>query len=371
MTAPPGVTEVPDDGDDIRRHRFAGVPYKRRTKDRHGVLRGTVALADGEGPTAEREVAGFPSIARLYRLQPGLERVFGQQEFVAEEKLDGYNVRLFRHAGRLLASTRGGFICPFTTEWAQIWAEDSGVGPFFEAYPGRVLCGEVIGDNPYNHQRDPELPAGAHFRTFEIVDEQGRFLAPETRYELADRYELPHVPTFGRHHAGNPEPLYDTLRRLDAAGREGVVMKSLDAWRAVKFVTPASDITDILDTMPVAFDLPCGFFQNRYTRASMAIRELALDEQEYARRLGSAFIQGCPRSRTFREASEHYVIHVLERATWELLREQLAQQVEIACDTVDDVRLRGRDMLRIAFRRRYQRSSHRYHRMLQGYLYMD
>lgn len=68
----------------------------------------------------------------------------GRRSFYAEEKLDGYNVRLFCHNGAYYALTRGGFVCPFTTEWAEIWAQRHGLGAFFRDHPNQVLCGEGV-----------------------------------------------------------------------------------------------------------------------------------------------------------------------------------------------------------------------------------
>ncbi|MFW5908577.1 MAG: RNA ligase, partial [Desulfosalsimonas sp.] len=176
---------------------FEGYTYHRYKKDRD-VLRGTLDFP-AEESRIERTVPGFPQIQRVYRLKEGVERLFGNETFFAEEKLDGYNARIFQHQGLLLAATRGGFICPFTTEWASIWRKDKNLGSFFRDYPGHVLCGEVIGDNPYNWQRDPNMAPGAHFFTFEIIAPDGNFLPPEERYRITSDYGLPGVPKMGRH----------------------------------------------------------------------------------------------------------------------------------------------------------------------------
>ncbi|MFW6011417.1 MAG: RNA ligase, partial [Desulfosalsimonas sp.] len=310
-------------------------------------------------------------IQRVYRLKEGVERLFGNETFFAEEKLDGYNARIFQHQGLLLAATRGGFICPFTTEWASIWRKDKNLGSFFRDYPGHVLCGEVIGDNPYNWQRDPNMAPGAHFFIFEIIAPDGNFLPPEERYRITSDYGLPGVPKMGRHSTARIERLYELMRELNDRGREGVVLKDGEGKKRLKFVTPTTDLQDLKDALQIGFDLSSGFFFNRYLRASVFIKELGLNQDEYARRIGWAFLDGCPDPENFKQAGEKYTIYVQSETTWKALCEQLKSKVLIACDSKKEVRILGRKMLRIDFRRIYQKSTQRYRKILRGHLHKD
>ncbi len=354
---------------DFEQFTFQGKAYRRYKKDRESP-RGTIEILDQEG-AGERSIPGFPSIRRVYRLKQGIRRLFGNSPFHAEEKLDGYNVRIFLHDGRLPAASRGGFLCPFTTEWAEIWGEDCNLHRFFRDYPDHVLCGEVVGDNPYNRQRDPELSAGAHFFVFEIAAPDGQFLRPADRYRLVEEYDLPAVPNLGEFHVRRIDALYELLRDLNERGREGVVLKDRRGKRRLKFVTPTSDLQDIRDALAIGFDMASGYFFNRYMRAVIFVRELGLDEAEYARHIGQAFLDGVPGSHEFSEASEQYRIYVRERRTWEALYERLQSHVLLKEDNVVPGSAFGRDMLRVDFRRVFQRSSHRYRLMLGGYLHAD
>ncbi len=349
-------------------HFFGELSYQRLTKD----LGEELYLC---WIKEERKLLGkflvFPHIQRVYKLKKGIKRLFKNQSFFAEEKLDGYNVRLFSHDGRIYALSRGGFICPFTTEWAEIWAEWYGIEDFFRDFPSYVICAEVVGDNPYNKQRDPSYPSGAFLYVFEIIDKQGRFLPPEQRYQLVERYNLPSVSVIGKFVQDQITNLYSELRNLNDKGSEGVVLKSLDAQKFLKFVTSISDLEDIKDGMPVSFDLPSGYFNNRILRACIFIQELGLDEEEYARKLGKAFMQGCPLSDSFQESSETYLIYVQRKKTWEELYNKLSQQVRIRCNSIEQVALYGRQMLRVVFQRIYKKSSKRYYRILQGFLHTD
>ena len=51
------------------------------------------------------------SIRARARVQPSVPPEPGQPM-----KVDGYNVRIVRLAGRLVPFTRGGFVCPFTDD---------------------------------------------------------------------------------------------------------------------------------------------------------------------------------------------------------------------------------------------------------------
>jgi len=60
--------------------------------------------------------------------------------------MNGHNVRLLSIDGDVVALTRGGFICPYSTEVAaRLLPAD-----VFEKNPRLVLCGEMVGpENPY------------------------------------------------------------------------------------------------------------------------------------------------------------------------------------------------------------------------------
>jgi hypothetical protein len=100
----------------LRRHEafeleHEGVRYVRAAADRHELRRGAVLL---EG----RVLPFYPRIGRVFHLEQGLAKlVWPRTDRVwAEEKIDGYNVRLARAGGRVLPFTRGGFCCPFTAD---------------------------------------------------------------------------------------------------------------------------------------------------------------------------------------------------------------------------------------------------------------
>jgi putative ATP-dependent DNA ligase len=95
----------------------------------------------------EKMKKGFPKIHRAMVLEPTIQTHFKGLPLVAiEEKMNGYNVRVVKIQDQVLALTRGGLVCPYTTEKT---TQEIGL-EFFRDHPDLVLCGEMVGpDNPY------------------------------------------------------------------------------------------------------------------------------------------------------------------------------------------------------------------------------
>ncbi|HWP90691.1 MAG TPA: RNA ligase [Thermodesulfobacteriota bacterium] len=362
---------MPDRTRGVEEQDYNGVKYWRYADDVGHTLRGTVVLFDSSGQIPIRTVPGFPHINRVYRLRSGVRRFFHTNPFFVEEKLDGYNVRLLIHRGQPLALTRGGFICPFTTEWAEIWWRRYRLDRFFADYPDCVLFSEVLGDNPYNSQRDPAISPGLYFFVFDILGGDGEFLHVRDRYRVAENYELPTVPLLGQFSSDRIEELFEVLRDLNEKEREGVVLKSPTSKRAMKFVTPSTDLRDIKDNLILEFDLEPRFIINRLLRASLFIKEFGLDEDEYASRLGRAFLDGYGSLEAFESASETYNIYVQNLKTWNALRHMLSGHVTIKVEHVLPASLNGIEMLNVKFRRVFPKSTRRYREVLRGYGHID
>jgi len=350
---------------------YHGIKYRRHTTDRSDFDRGTVLLFGDNKQNVSRKINSFPHINRVYRLERGVKRVFKNQSFFVEEKLDGYNVRIFAHQDKMLAVSRGGFVCPFTTEWADTWATQHHLTEFYSNHPEHVLCVEVVGDNPYNFQRDPGLGPGAHMFVFDIMDENGKFITPEERYELVEQFSLPSVPRYGKYNTTKLNELYQLVRELNDKSREGIIMKSPQLDKILKFVTPNSDLSDIKDSLPTVFDLMPGYFRNRLLRTVLFIQEFNLDREEYAHRIGYAFLEGLDTLNSFENASEKFVIYVRDYQTWKETREIIQSHVDVKVDSVDDAHVQGHDMTKIKFRRVYEKSTNRFHNMLKGFTHTD
>jgi putative ATP-dependent DNA ligase len=268
-----------------RRESYEGLGYLRFTDDFHGVPKGTVVIDDG--PT----VWGYPHIGRILRLDTGLAEQF-DAPFWMEEKLDGYNVRVFLHQDRVLAITRGGYICPFSTDRIPELL-DTG---FFRDQPRRVLCAEIAGpDNPYMEGTPPYVTEDVQAFVFDVarLDRPG-FLSQADKAVLLERYGLPAVPVLGRFTYGQVEEIRAILRDLNRRGIEGVVLKEDSPRnRRTKYVTSHSGIYDIAITSQNMLQLPAEYFTGRVLRLALFMEEEGIRHtRDLDRQLGAAFLDG-------------------------------------------------------------------------------
>jgi len=150
---------------------------------------------------------GYPHIGRIFRLDKGLKEQF-EFPFFIEEKVDGYNVRIFEHEGDIIALTRGGYICPFTIDRLHEFLDLR----IFEENPDLVICAEVAGPgnpyieesppfvkedipgNPYIEESPPFVKEDIQLFVFDIMVKNKRdFLPYKEKLELVERYNLPAV----------------------------------------------------------------------------------------------------------------------------------------------------------------------------------
>lgn len=350
---------------DAEELEFEGMPYVRITDDRGEAHRGAVLIG-------ERVVPIYPSIGRIFVLDRGVGANL-EGGFVAEEKIDGYNVRIVRHDGVLLAFTRGGYVCPFTTDRLPDLAD---LDPFFDEAGSRVLCAEVAGpNNPYLHARVPHVDDDVAMFAFDVLERDGTFMGFEPRAAMLDRHGVPRVPFVGRFDPERTGELADAVRELHAQGSEGVVLKPDGAGRRVKYVTPSSNLQDVVEDASLLAQLPAEFFAGRLLRMAIGMEELGLDSEApaMARRLGQALLQDCEQAiRDFREtgvvAQRHTVRLRDERRADELLK-RLSRSTVIQIR--EESRQRSGDHLEITFRKVFQRATGFLDSILDGKVVID
>ncbi len=264
-----------------KRESFGGWEYVRLLHDWQGWPRGTI-LAEG------RVIPGYPKIGRVQTLV-GIPALF-HAPFWAEEKVDGYNVRLFRAGDSLYAATRGGLICPFTTDRLADLIDPA----LFSAHPELILCGEVTGpETPYIEGTSPLVAEGVGFFLFDLM-RQGveGFLSIEEKSSLARSFRLPTVPAYGWIDPKDLGAFREIVRQLDEQGREGVVLKenSPRSFR-VKYVTGSAELADIASMTQRYLDVPPEYFTERVLRLALFLEDMeATDREGWSRRLGEAFL---------------------------------------------------------------------------------
>ncbi len=259
-----------------------GAFFFRLDKNVKTLGRGTVLSDEGI-------IRDYPHINRVVHLENGIRRNL-KGEYYVEEKVDGYNIRIASLSGKVLAFSRGGFVCPFSTDRM---AEFIDCDRFFRENPSLVLCCEVAGPgNPYNVESPPYIDEDVRFFVFDIMEKDtGRLLPVGERYRLIDEYGLPGVEVFGLFTPGDADRVRELVLRLDRERREGIVMKPVgDGARFIKYVTPYSHIHDLMVGSRIIKDLSPGYYTKRIAMAAFSLKELGLDARSMAAELGAALV---------------------------------------------------------------------------------
>lgn len=273
----------------FQRRSAAGRTYHALSDARHGVERGTVIV---EGEKEDVVVRGYPSVPRVLVLDTGLPSFFEESEIVAvEEKLDGFNVRI-ADVGEPLAFTRSGFVCPYTTSRVHDLLDPS---DFFADHPEKMLCTELIGpETPYTTHEYDSIDSHA-FRVFGVRDrETGEPMSVNDRRELCAEYRFPQPRLFGRYEPATAvEGVRDAIDDIDAAGREGIVMRSADGETMVKYTSESQHHDELAYAFSLPFDRGRDFVFSRVTREAFQAAEFGEDDdrlRERAHDLGESIL---------------------------------------------------------------------------------
>lgn len=257
----------------IRYRVFRGILYASLRREIAGYPEGTV-IVFGRGWW--RLIPGYPSIQRMVLPSIALPRHF-VDKIVVEEKLNGYNVRVALIDDRIIAVTRGGFICPYTTSRLERIMGNQLKDMLRELGPEEhMAAGEVIGlENPYTRYFYPEAPRFGYF-VFDIFRE-GEPLPPNWRDEVTEKHGVPHVPVLGVLDKNDVGGFKKIVERLNREGREGVIVKDPE-YRVppLKYTTPATNIGDIRYGMRFFMEEGRGFLFSRLLREIFRVYEEGL-----------------------------------------------------------------------------------------------
>lgn len=257
---------------------YDGHEYRHLPSYRKSVEKGTVLIAD-------TVIRGFPKISRCLVLDEGIPQHF-DSEIAVEEKLNGYNVRVARVNGDVLAFTRSGIACPFTTHKVRSLLP---VDPFFDRHPDRMLCGEMIGpENPYTTADCYDVDSIA-FRAFDIRHrESGVPLPVEDRREACAEFGIPQAELLGVFEPTEAvDAVPDIVREIDRERREGIIMQTLDGQQLLKYTTSAANQGDLAFAFTFPFDYGRDFSFRRLIREGFQSVEFAESEAERLERAHS------------------------------------------------------------------------------------
>jgi putative ATP-dependent DNA ligase len=238
-------------------------------------------------------VRGFPKIPRSLMLYPGVAAHFSSCEKVAvEEKMNGYNVRIALIEDELAGLTRGGFVCPYTTEKA---IELVGYDFFFE-HPHLILCGEMVGpDSPYVPKSIYDIES-LEFFVFDIREKlTGKPMPVKKRRGLVDEYGLSSVRLFGEYDVDKAHTeIASIIKGFGKSLNEGVVIKDPEMiLPPVKYTSSMSNCADLRYAFEFYNDYGRDFFFPRVCRE--AFQAVEWDEtgeglEERCRMLGESIL---------------------------------------------------------------------------------
>ncbi|MBI5459549.1 RNA ligase [Methanobacterium sp.] len=237
-------------------------------------------------------IRGFPKIRRTLMLHPALEKHF-PREVAVEEKMNGYNVRIAQVDDRIVAFTRGGYICPYTSRKA---SQILNLDEFFQDYPQMVICGEMVGTmNPYVSHYYPEV-GKLGFRIFDLREKLTNTPLPVmVKRELLADYQLEPVRLLGVFPVEEaPQKIMGIVRELGKNDREGVVMKDPQMQlEPLKYTSSQAQAAELEYALSFPFDLAQAFLFSRIIREGFQSHETgeSTDQlRERALRMGESIL---------------------------------------------------------------------------------
>ena len=257
----------------------------RFEKETSGIEAGTVVFENGE------IVFGYPKIRRPLMLAAAIKRHFSDIVAV-EEKMNGHNVRILSLNGEIVALTRGGFICPYSTEVARRIVPVA----VFEEHPRLVLCGEMVGpENPYVSTALYATDS-IDFYLFDITEKNcRRTLGVHKTHEFAQEFGLKATAFLGEFHKERAAArIKRIVIKLGRQGREGVVMKDPENIVApLKYTSSTTNCSDLAVAFRYYNDYALDFFVSRAVREgfqSVEWNESEEDRRTRALSLGESIL---------------------------------------------------------------------------------
>ena len=269
----------------IKRSSWPEPPLLRFEKETSGIEAGTAIFENGE------IVYGYPKIRRALMLEPAIKKHFSGLVAV-EEKMNGHNVRVASIDGQVVALTRGGFICPYSTEVAERLLPEE----IFLDDPEMVLCGEMVGpENPYVPKEIYPTDT-IDFYLFDLSRKNCRSSAGVHKtHQFAKDYGISVAPLLGEF---KPEFAAESIKRivqkLGRRGREGVVMKDPENKATpMKYTSSESNCNDLAVAFRYYNDYALDFFVSRAVREgfqSVEWNESESERKARALRLGESIL---------------------------------------------------------------------------------
>lgn len=229
-------------------------------------------------------IKGFPKIQRAMLLEPAINSHFSDIDTVCvEEKMNGFNVRTVAIDGKITAITRGGYVCPYSTEKARHLLTID----FFNDNPDLVLHGEMVGpDNPYVPKNIYDIDS-LEFYVFDMRHKgSGEPLAVYERRKMAEEYGFTQVRLFGQFTKKEaPEKIRAIIMELGKIGHEGVVVKDPDMnIPPIKYTCSQSNCADLRHAFRFYNDVGRDYLFSRVVREGFQAFEWGDSEEDFKKR---------------------------------------------------------------------------------------
>ncbi|ABO35560.1 ATP dependent DNA ligase [Methanococcus maripaludis C5] len=286
----------------ITKYEYNGKKYLCFKKKLKHIERGTILFLNDNLDF----IQGYPKIRRAMVLESAVEKYF-DNKIAVEEKLDGYNIRIVKFYGEIIAITRGGKICPFTTKKVKKYMNTK----FLDDFPELMLCGEMVGlNNPYVSHYYPEADKNHENLGFYIFDirnkETNSAISISEKEKLLDKYDIPYVKPIKIIDSSDFEELWNLLDDLNEKHREGVVLKDLKMIKnPIKYTTHNTQCGDLSVAFKYVYDLGIDFMFSRLVREGYQSFEKCENEEEIKKRshdLGESILT--PMVETIKEISK-------------------------------------------------------------------
>ncbi len=348
---------------------FKQLSYQRIKKNFKGFNYGEVIL------DYNRIVPQYPSIYRCYNFKKALRNHFLENErFIVEEKLDGFNVRIAICSNEIVAFTRGGFICPYTSEVLEKYVE---IKRFLLNNPDKILCAEVVGENPYNTLSLKMYGLQTKIYIFDIMDmkdlnsksrKRSYLISTQEKMQYFEDYNFQTVPLIGVLTYNNYNSLIAIIINLNKDKKEGVVVKSLDKRKKyIKYATPYADIEAIADHITKSFECDTAHFRKRLFLVASYLLEFPEYEDEMLNSLSSKLIGSLTTVLKDNQKVEEYEL-TIRWENWIELEKLLSRTLKITI--LSEEKLED-GKLRIKFVKYYKKTSEFIKGANSGRLFID
>jgi RNA ligase, Pab1020 family len=229
-------------------------------------------------------VRGFPKIKRAMLLEPALKNRFSELESVAvEEKMNGYNVRVVDYKGKLIAFTRSGHVCPYSTERVQNFLKRD----FFKDNTDIVVYGEMVGpENPYVQKYVYDIES-LDFFVFDMrYKNTGEALSVSRRRELVKEYGFNQTKLFGEFGISEAtEKITQIIKELGKKGHEGVIIKDPEmVLQPIKYTCSESNCSDLHHAFKFYNETGRDYLFSRVVREGFQSYEWAESEDDFQKR---------------------------------------------------------------------------------------